>query len=52
MVWGADYLGGPRTVDVHVRRIRAKIETGGRVFIRTVRGVGYKFLDPGEREGG
>ncbi len=42
-VWGEDYYGGPRTVDVHVRRIRAKIETGGKLFIQTVRGVGYRF---------
>jgi DNA-binding response OmpR family regulator len=46
-VWGYDYLGGSRTVDVHIRRIRSKIEKGGRIFIRTVRGVGYMF-EPGE----
>jgi len=44
LVWGIDYLGGPRTVDVHVRRIRAKIEVKGYSFISTVRGVGYKFI--------
>lgn len=44
LVWGIDYLGGPRTVDVHVRRIRAKIEVRGYSFISTVRGVGYKFI--------
>ena len=43
-VWGYDYYGGTRTVDVHVRRLRAKIETGGAVYIETVRNVGYKFL--------
>ncbi|MDP6367660.1 MAG: response regulator transcription factor [Nitrospinota bacterium] len=43
LVWGADYIGGARTVDVHIRRIRSKIEVGGRPFISTVRGVGYKF---------
>jgi two-component system alkaline phosphatase synthesis response regulator PhoP len=42
-IWGHAYFGGTRTVDVHVRRIRMKIERGGRVFIDTVRGVGYKF---------
>ncbi len=42
-VWGYDYFGGSRTVDVHVRRIRSKIEREGRVYIRTVRGVGYIF---------
>lgn len=44
LVWGVDYLGGPRTVDVHVRRIRSKIEIRGYSFISTVRGVGYKFI--------
>lgn len=43
-VWGYDYFGGARTVDVHIRRIRAKIETRGRVFIETVRNVGYRML--------
>ncbi len=43
LVWGVDYIGGPRTVDVHVRHIRAKIETRGESFITTIRGVGYKF---------
>ena len=43
-VWGDDYYGGARTVDVHIRRIRSKIETGGQVFIQTVRGVGYRFI--------
>jgi len=42
-VWGYDYFGGARTVDVHVRRIRSKIEREGRSYIRTVRGVGYIF---------
>ena len=43
-VWGYDYYGGTRTVDVHVRRLRAKIELGGAAYIETVRNVGYKFL--------
>ncbi|MEW6555340.1 MAG: winged helix-turn-helix domain-containing protein [Actinomycetota bacterium] len=42
-VWGYDYFGGARTVDVHVRRIRSKIEREGHVYIRTIRGVGYIF---------
>lgn len=42
-VWGYDYFGGSRTVDVHIRRIRSKIEKGGHTYIRTVRGVGYIF---------
>ena len=43
-VWGYDYYGGTRTVDVHVRRLRSKIETGGAIYIDTIRNVGYKFL--------
>jgi len=42
-VWGYDYFGGSRTVDVHIRRIRSKIEVEGHTYIRTVRGVGYIF---------
>lgn len=44
-IWGYDYYGGGRTVDVHIRRLRSKIETGGRSFIDTVRNVGYRFVD-------
>ena len=40
-VWGFDYYGGSRTVDVHVRRIRAKIGPGLAQYLETVRGVGY-----------
>jgi two-component system, OmpR family, alkaline phosphatase synthesis response regulator PhoP len=42
-VWGYDYYGGARTVDVHIRRLRAKIEDGHRTFIETIRNVGYRF---------
>jgi DNA-binding response OmpR family regulator len=42
-VWGYEYFGGARTVDVHIRRLRAKIETGATVYIETVRNVGYRF---------
>ena len=44
-VWGYNYYGGTRTVDVHIGRLRTKIETGEFSFIRTVRGVGYVFTD-------
>ena len=43
-VWGENYLGGTRTVDVHIRRLRMKLERVDREFIRTVRSVGYKFV--------
>jgi DNA-binding response OmpR family regulator len=42
-VWGYEFYGGTRTVDVHVRRLRAKIESPHRTFIETVRNVGYRF---------
>jgi DNA-binding response OmpR family regulator len=44
-VWGWDYYGGDRTVDVHVRRLRSKIEDSTHVFIETIRNIGYKFKD-------
>jgi two-component system alkaline phosphatase synthesis response regulator PhoP len=44
-IWGYDYFGGDRTVDVHIRRLRAKIEGGRFSFIETVRGIGYRFID-------
>ena len=42
-VWGYDYYGGARTVDVHVRRVRAKLGHGHAARIKTVRSVGYRF---------
>ena len=42
-VWGYDYFGGDRTVDVHIRRLRSKIEDAGHNFIDTVRNMGYRF---------
>jgi DNA-binding response OmpR family regulator len=43
-VWGYDYYGGTRTVDVHVRRLRAKLGPEHEQLIGTVRHVGYKFV--------
>jgi DNA-binding response OmpR family regulator len=45
-VWGYDYFGGTRTVDVHVRRLRAKLGAEHESMIGTVRNVGYKFVRP------
>ena len=42
-VWGYDYFGGARTVDVHVRRLRAKLGNKRKDWIKTVHSVGYKF---------
>ena len=43
-IWGYDYFGGDRTVDVHIRRLRSKIEQFGHTFIETVRNIGYRFI--------
>ncbi len=42
-VWGYDYFGGARTVDVHVRRLRAKLSDKRKDWIKTVHSVGYRF---------
>jgi len=49
-VWGYDYFGGARTVDVHIRRIRAKIEIHGHAFIETVRNVGYRLVAEAKKD--
>jgi len=48
-VWGGRYEGGPRTVDIHVRRLRMKL--GDALPLETLRGAGYKMRTPGERGG-
>ncbi len=50
-VWGFDYYGGTRTVDVHVRRLRAKLGAEHEQFIGTVRNVGYRFDPPAPKAG-
>ncbi len=45
-VWGYDYVGGTRTVDVHIRRLRAKLGEFGETAIETMRGVGYSLRPP------
>jgi two-component system response regulator RegX3 len=46
-VWGADYVGDTKTLDVHVKRIRAKVEKdpANPEVLLTVRGLGYKLVD-------
>ena len=48
-VWGYDYFGGTRTVDVHVRRLRAKLGPEHEALIETIRNVGYRLV-PRPRE--
>jgi len=49
-IWGSDYVGDTKTLDVHVKRVRAKIEVdpGNPLLLQTVRGLGYKLTDDGE----
>ena len=47
-IWGYDYFGGTRTVDVHIRRLRSKIEDVDQPFIETIWNVGYRFRSVGE----
>ncbi|NLV79782.1 MAG: response regulator transcription factor [Rhodococcus sp.] len=51
-VWGYDFFGGTRTVDVHVRRLRAKLGPEYESLIGTVRNVGYKAVRPSSRKPG
>ena len=51
-VWGYDYFGGTRTVDVHVRRLRAKLGAEHEWLIGTVRNVGYRFAPDRGTAGG
>ena len=43
-VWGHDYFGGDRTVDVYIRHLRSKIEDESHSYIETVRNIGYRFI--------
>ena len=45
-IWGYEYLGGTRTVDVHIRRLRSKVENPGHAFVETIWNVGYRFQAP------
>jgi len=49
-VWGYDYFGGTRTVDVHVRRLRAKLGPEHEALVGTVRNVGYRFVPAAGRD--
>jgi DNA-binding response OmpR family regulator len=52
-IWGITYEGYDRTIDSHIQRLRAKVETepGRPRFVRTVWGVGYRFASGGDRDG-
>ena len=42
-VWGYDFYGDDRTVDVHIKRLRSKVSKEGQPFFHTVWGIGYRF---------
>ena len=48
-VWEYDYLGGTRTVDVHIRRLRSKLAESQHSFVETIWNVGYRFRPPEKR---
>lgn len=50
-VWGYDYFGDQRTVDVHIRRLRIKLASLPHEYLTTVWGVGYKFTPPTKGDG-
>ncbi len=54
LAWGEEWIGNPRTLDVHIRWLREKIEdnSAAPVYIETVRGHGYRFVDPTNRGSG
>ena len=47
-VWGSDYYGDTKTLDVHIKRLRAKVEAdpANPLIIQTIRGLGYKLENP------
>ncbi len=53
-VWGSDYVGDTKTLDVHIRRLRGRIEADPQdpQLIRTVRGIGYRFADRSDDQAG
>ncbi len=51
-IWQYDYYGGTRTVDVHIRRLRSKVEDPGQTYIETVWNVGYRFREQSSSQGG
>ncbi|MBI4310867.1 MAG: response regulator transcription factor [Chloroflexi bacterium] len=51
-IWEYDYFGGTRTVDVHIRRLRSKVEDPGQTYIETVWNVGYRFREQPATGGG
>ena len=44
-IWGYDFIGESRALDVHIRSLRKKLDDNGEKYIKTVRSVGYRFVE-------
>ena len=44
-IWGYDFIGESRVLDVHIRALRAKLDDDGSKYIKTIRGVGYRYVE-------
>ena len=47
-IWGYDFVGESRALDVHIRSLRAKLGDDGHHYIKTIRSVGYRFIEDGQ----
>lgn len=47
-IWGYDFMGESRALDVHIRALRSKLEDDGTKYIKTIRSVGYRFVEAGD----
>jgi Response regulators consisting of a CheY-like receiver domain and a winged-helix DNA-binding domain len=45
VIWGYDFIGESRAIDVHIRSLRKKLEDDGETYIQTIRSVGYRFIE-------
>lgn len=46
-IWGFDFIGESRAIDVHIRALRSKLDDDGTIYIKTIRSVGYRFIEEG-----
>ena len=44
-IWGYDFIGESRALDVHIRSLRKKLNDDGETYIKTIRSVGYRFIE-------
>ena len=47
-IWGYDFIGESRALDVHIRALRSKLNDDGHKYIKTIRSVGYRFYEEGD----